>query len=288
MSDTTTPLDGLTTYTGESLVGALNALDSALPQGAYKTVAIGGRTFTDISPAYSLEVISEHFGPLGLGWGYTVEDEHTADHHTADKPQSDGSVKRGQHYLGVTLRLGLWYAAKRGTETVLVSWQSYGGNANAGSGADEHFSWQGALTNAIGKGWSMQGFQRRIYKGEDFTLDEKREAEAGAPPSAPAPSSALQTPAATNHTPGADFTLPFDKGAHLKGETLRGIASEGDWDYLVWFADNYGFLRDGTENPKFAAKNAEARQIAAGLVAHRGDAPAAPATEPEEAPDIPF
>ena len=161
-------LDGYKTLTGETLIGALNRLDEKLPAGAYKKVSIGGKSLTDISPAYSLEFISQLFGPLGVGWGYTVDREETHDHTTS----------KGNHYKGYTLFGTCWYIAVTPSgEQVRVEWQTYGGNANAGSGADEHFSAQGAVTNLIGKGWSMQGFQRTIYKGEDFGPDEPTDFE---------------------------------------------------------------------------------------------------------------
>jgi hypothetical protein len=161
---TTTPnpvpiIDGYVTLAGLKLSDALAKLDEKLDPKAYKKVNIGGKQLTDISPAYSLEVISNLFGPLGIGWGYTVESETTHDHSTSG----------GKHYKGYTLFGTIWYLVDDGSGThVRVEWPSYGGNSNAGSGADEHFSAQGAVTNLIGKGWSMQGFQRTIYKGEDF------------------------------------------------------------------------------------------------------------------------
>jgi len=295
--DTATPLDGVTTFTGETLVGALAALDVALPKGAYKAVSLGGRTFTDISPAYSLEVISEHFGPLGLGWGFVIEDEHTSDHKTADKTQSDGTIRHGQHYLGVTLRIRLWFET-RGTREGVVEWQSYGGNANAGSGADEHFSWQGALTNAIGKGWSMQGFQRRIYKGEDFTLDEKREANgdsapAAAPKAAPAPKTYGASGTQTHTAPaeGEDYKLKFSWGGREAGTTLSDAVRDGDIQWLKNFATSFGFNSKNEEDPKWAAENAKRRAIAGRMVVQMesGSAPA-PAPVPASAEDseIPF
>lgn len=167
-------LDGLTTLTGEPLIAALNALDEELPKGAYKPVKMGGRTFTDISPAYTTEEISNRFGPLGIGWGYTIEDEYPKQHERAVKDREGNPTGVVVPFLGVTLRVRLWYVYLADGEMKRVNWQTYGGNANNSSGPDEHFSWQGALTNAIGKGWSLQGFQRTIYKGEDFTLTDSK------------------------------------------------------------------------------------------------------------------
>jgi len=235
-----TGLDGLVTLTGESLIGALNALDTALPKGAYKPVQLGGRKFTDISPAYTTEEIANHFGPIGIGWGYTIEDEHVSPHIrvTDDKEYP---------YVGVTLRVALWFDYIDGAERKRVEWQTYGGNANNASGPEEHFCWQGALTNAIGKGWSLQGFQRTIYKGEDFGMEDA--------PSGP--------PASRRGTKGAgevsgDWTMPFGK---YKGMTLAAIQAK-DHPYLAWIHENFGFKDDGTEDPKYADANAIVRSEA--------------------------
>lgn len=160
-------IEDFTTMAGKSITEALDGLQTKLAKGAYKDVSIGSRKFTDISPAYTLERISELFGPLGIGWGYEVKDE---------------SFEMVGNTLSVTLRIDLWYMAYYGDDDltpIRVVWEAYGGNANAGAKADRHFCWQGALTNAIGKGWSLQGFQSTIYKGEDFVMESNGDQNGG-------------------------------------------------------------------------------------------------------------
>jgi hypothetical protein len=112
---------------------------------------------------------------------------------------------------------------------------------------------------------------------------------ANIPTSASAPRSA---PQASKPSAGEDFTLPFDMGSHVKGETLRGIGASGydnDMEWLDWFSKNFGILKDGSENPKFAERNAKTRALAASILAEFSGAHVPEIDAPlDDQPDIPF
>lgn len=43
-----------------------------------KKVSIGARSFTSIDPQYQIRSATEEFGPVGLGWNYSVEYKYIA------------------------------------------------------------------------------------------------------------------------------------------------------------------------------------------------------------------
>ncbi|MDD2272421.1 MAG: hypothetical protein PHP95_09445 [Desulfuromonadaceae bacterium] len=136
------------TFTGVEICSALKELDRLLPPGAYKPICCGPGAkagLTDINPNFALELICEIFGPLGLGWGYE-ELEFRPD---------------GQ-YCGIKLRV--WYGLYNdsGEMAKTIEWTARGGNYNGGN---REWSEKGALTNALGAAWSLQGLQLSVYKG---------------------------------------------------------------------------------------------------------------------------
>lgn len=136
------------TFTGFEMCSALKELDRLLPPEAYKPIGGGPGAkagLTDINPNFAMELISEIFGPLGIGWGYE-ELEFRPD---------------GQ-YCGIKLRV--WYGLYNdaGEMVHTIEWTARGGNSNGGN---REWSEKGALTNALGAAWSLQGLQLSVYKG---------------------------------------------------------------------------------------------------------------------------
>lgn len=130
------------TILGIPLLNALKGLDKCLPPQAYKAIAGGPGAkagLTDIIPAYTFELITSLFGPMGIGWGYD-ELEYQRD----DKGY-------------VEVKVLVWYKLSDGTK---VEWTARGGNSNNTS----EWAAKGALTNALGAAWSMQGLQASVYK----------------------------------------------------------------------------------------------------------------------------
>lgn len=141
----------LFTHNGYVVEEALRRLDDPLPERAYRELGGGkGKAagLTDISPAYQLEMLSKYFGPVGIGWGYNELEYSFVDGYAS-------------------MKLELWYKVYEFDGAKLqvagtVNWTARGGNSNQGN---KEWAEKGALTNAIGAGWSMQGFQASVYKG---------------------------------------------------------------------------------------------------------------------------
>ena len=85
---------------------------------------------------------------------------------------------------------------------------------------------------------------------------------------------------------GDDFTLPFEYKGQPKGATLRGIAAEGEAEWLAAFSVNYGLNAKGEENPKFSAKNKAARKLAESLVKAAEKSESAPQPEAGSEPQF--
>lgn len=120
------------------------------PKGALKKIS-GGRLsgMTDISPIWRVQVLTEHYGPCGTGWNYTIDKLWTVD-------GSDGQVfAMAQIFLTI------------GDNTPIPG---VGGNflvIKEKSGlhnSDEGFKM--ALTDAIGNACKMLGVAADIYKGK--------------------------------------------------------------------------------------------------------------------------
>lgn len=109
-----------------------------------KPVAFGSRKFTNIDAYYQIRLATEMFGPLGHGWGYTV-----------DSVVFDPA---GEYMFAY---VSLWYVydgKKSHPFTVL------GGSACKGKGGDE--AGKKAVTDALGKALSYLGFNADVYMGK--------------------------------------------------------------------------------------------------------------------------
>ena len=245
------------TMTGLSLKEVYAKIDEDMGPRAYSAVTGTGKALTDIKPPFVYELLTECFGMAGDGWGYDLVDSEYIGFQTKHSETSN----RDYDLHDARARVILWYIYldDEGGAAKCTLGEMVGGSSNE----TRQYAEQGAITNAIGKGLSMLGVQRHIYKNET-------------PDGQPAPD------------PSDDFTLPFDFDGRSKGETLRGIAKDGDLMWLTNFGANYGINKDGSENPKFAAKNKKARALADKLVAELGGGEPLKASpkEPVEKPDL--
>jgi hypothetical protein len=149
------------TLTGITLGEAYARIDADLGAKAYSEIATGGKKLTDIKPPYVYEMMSELFGPLGIGWGYELL-EHEYIGSRQYKAQSGKTIT--EHGASATVRC--WYALEGGV--VITIGSMTGGSKNS----ERNYAESGAITNAIGKCLSMFGVQRHIYKNEEATVYE--------------------------------------------------------------------------------------------------------------------
>lgn len=147
------------TLTGMTLEDAYSKMDAKLDAKAYKPVKIGGQNFTDIKPPYVYEMMTDIFGPLGIGWGFETTEQTYVGSRTY-KSSSNREVT--EHYA--TAAVVPWYRLADSDER--FSWGPVPGGAK---NSERNYAESGAVTNALGKALSFLGAQRHIYKDADPT-----------------------------------------------------------------------------------------------------------------------
>jgi len=134
------------------------------PNEAKKTIG-GGRLkgFTDINPMYRIKVLTERFGPCGIGWYYTLDERWT-------EPAGEETLC----FVNISLYVkegGEWSKPIPGTGgSALYTKESLGLRAN-----DEGYKM--ATTDAISVACKNLGVGADVYWGKDrtkyTTLDEE-------------------------------------------------------------------------------------------------------------------
>lgn len=128
---------------------------------------VGGFEGTAINSTYQIRKATEAFGPVGIGWGYTVLSERFDKGNLfVGKDEDKSVIHEGIGAIVHTLHLRLWYIldGKRGEvehfgHTPFVYQNKYGANT-------ENEPSKKSLTDAIGKCLSMLGFSADIFMGE--------------------------------------------------------------------------------------------------------------------------
>lgn len=149
------------TLTDKDLLNAFKQLDNQLPANAYKQIqgGKGGKLgLTDIVPAFLPELLLELFGPIGLGWGFDIE-EITVQENTVERK---GGYTDTEYQA--RCRLSSWYAYDLGDETVKKSEPI----SATGASTNTQVEWamKGAITNALGTAWFFAGYQLSVHKDE--------------------------------------------------------------------------------------------------------------------------
>jgi hypothetical protein len=115
-----------------------------VPPQAQKTFRRqGGFSGTDVSPQWRMLRLTEVFGPMGIGWGYDIQ----------DRWESEGAC---------FVQVRGWY---KWNEEIYYIGSTIGGTAMSRT-PDE--SYKMAVTDAFGKSFSQIGLAASIYLGEDF------------------------------------------------------------------------------------------------------------------------
>lgn len=204
------------TYTGIALAKLEEELDKELPPEAYKAIegtAVQSQ-FTDISPSFMFAELARVFGPIGLGWGYTVLEAQIGE------PTPKGRIE-AEAWLEVWYRF--WtdsYPNGQKSEPI----RAFGTSENR----QDNWAQSGAITNAIGKAMSMIGWQRSVYKGlRSHTTVRRPRTQAATQPSPPPPP---PPPAAkSNGIPHAALATTADKDiVRQKIQTLQALGISKD------------------------------------------------------------
>ena len=142
-----------------------------VPQEAQKTIK-GGRIngMTDINPMWRIKILTELFGPCGIGWTYTIEKQWI----------EDGANDEKSAFCNIFLRVkdnGEWSEPIPGTGgSSFVSQEKNGPYTS-----DECFKM--ALTDALSVACKALGIGADIYYEKDTTKYDGKDS-AGAPPAA--------------------------------------------------------------------------------------------------------
>ena len=145
----------LSTLTGKPLCAAFAELDRQLQPEAYKAIQ-GGKGgalgLTDINPGFLPSVLLELLGPCGLGWGFDLVSLETV----------EGKTSGGKPEFRSRARLRIWYRYLAGEELCKSDPIEVGG---ASDNSEIEWAEKGAITNALGSGWSLFGYQVSVYQG---------------------------------------------------------------------------------------------------------------------------
>jgi len=146
------------------------------------TKAITGKSYQGTSPKphYLVHKATETFGPIGIGWGFTIVDERI----------EEGAGGERMHIA----RVKVWYEweGKRG-EVEHIGGTQFSGTRSSGKPFTDEDAPKKSVTDALVKALSMIGFAGDIFMGRyddsKYVNDLKREEaqQQAAPPALQAP-----------------------------------------------------------------------------------------------------
>lgn len=143
---------------------------------ATKAAKVNGQQITSISGHHMVKRATEVFGPVGIGWGWTVAEERF---------DQGGEIRNDKgeiigHEVGHTIRIKLWFMQddKRG-ELEQYGCTPFTYKSKWGVTTDTEAP-KKSLTDAIKKALSMLGFSADIFLGmyDDTDYVQQRQAEA--------------------------------------------------------------------------------------------------------------
>lgn len=143
--------------------------------GATKRAEVNGQKITSISGQHMIKRATEMFGPVGIGWGWSVaEERYDQGGPVRDK---DGNVIGSE--IAHTIRIKLWYEmdGKRG-EIEQYGCTPFAYRSKWGVTTDTEAP-KKSLTDAIKKALAMLGFSADIFLGlfDDLDYVAERQAE---------------------------------------------------------------------------------------------------------------
>lgn len=143
---------------------------------ATKAAKVNGQQITSISGQHMVKRATEVFGPVGIGWGWTVAEERF---------DQGGEIRNDKgeiigHEIGHTVRIKLWFMQddKRG-EVEQYGCTPFTYKSKWGVTTDTEAP-KKSLTDAVKKGLAMLGFSADIFLGlyddRDYVAEREEEA----------------------------------------------------------------------------------------------------------------
>lgn len=156
-----------------------NAVEKTPPQ---QTKPITGKSYQGTSPKphYLVHKATETFGPCGIGWGFTIEEERI----------EEGA---GGERMSIA-RVKVWFKwnGERG-EVEHIGGTQFSGIRSSGKPFTDEDAPKKSVTDALVKALSMIGFAGDIFMGryDDSKYVQDLKDEASAPPASPAADHAI-------------------------------------------------------------------------------------------------
>lgn len=147
----------------------------SVPAEAIKSIGAGRlKGMSDINPMWRIKIMTQTFGPVGMGWKYTIDRQWTEQYGNEVKCYCNVSVY-------VKTADGTWSEAIPGTGgSSAVAIERNGAYVN-----DE--SYKMALTDALSVAMKSLGVGASVYFGKDADYGTKYECRQEAPQQAPRP-----------------------------------------------------------------------------------------------------
>lgn len=134
------------------------------PTDAVKNAEVDGQKITAIDPMYMIRLATSLFGPMGIGWGYRIEDER----YDQGAPITDPKTQAVQaHEQTHTVRLSLWYEwnGQKGEVTQFGHTRAVY-RTQSGKWKTDGEAPKKSVSDAIKKCLSLLGFAADVYTGQ--------------------------------------------------------------------------------------------------------------------------
>lgn len=133
------------------------------PTTAIKEASVDGQHITTLDAMYVIEQATKLFGPMGIGWGYRIEDER----YDIGAPVLDNKGQLIAHEQTHTIRLALWYRwhGERGEVTQFGHTRAVY-RTGTGKWKTDGEAPKKSVTDAIKKCLSLLGFAADVYYGK--------------------------------------------------------------------------------------------------------------------------
>ncbi|BCB62186.1 hypothetical protein HaloA020_28870 [Halomonas sp. A020] len=144
------------------------------PTTAIKAANVDGQDITTLDAMHVIELATKVFGPMGIGWGYRIEDERF----DVGAPVLGNKGELIAHEQTHTIRLVLWYRwqGDRG-EVTQFGHTRYVYRTSTGKWKTDGEAPKKSITDAIKKCLSLLGFAADVYYGKfdnkDYTQTQQ-------------------------------------------------------------------------------------------------------------------